>query len=147
MTRDTALVLTNLTLATMVSGNVSYGLVEDGAIVLEGGQILYAGPKGLLPDDFKGWEHEDCGGAVATPALIDCHTHLVYGGNRAKEFELRLNGASYAEIAKAILLVSTSRATRSHAIRCGPSRWPTRHCRFAMGETRYNDPCAAPTMA
>ena len=89
MTRDTALVLTNLTLATMVSGNVSYGLVEDGAIVLEGGQILYAGPKGLLPDDFKGWEHEDCGGAVATPALIDCHTHLVYGGNRAKEFELR----------------------------------------------------------
>ncbi|HBM11360.1 MAG TPA: imidazolonepropionase [Rhodospirillaceae bacterium] len=114
MTRDTALVLTNLTLATMVAGNAPYGLVEDGAIVLEGGRILYAGPKGLLPDDFKGWEHEDCGGAVATPALIDCHTHLVYGGNRAKEFELRLNGASYAEIAKAGGgILSTVTATRA----------------------------------
>lgn len=71
--------------------------VEDGMIVVRDGKIIYAGP----PTDWSGeLETIDCGGRLLTPALIDCHTHLVFGGNRAREFERRLDGATYEQIAR-----------------------------------------------
>ena len=101
------MLLTNLQLATMASG---YGLISDGAILFAGGKIAWAGPRGEAPSGPS----VDCGGRLATPGLIDCHTHLVYGGNRANEFELRLTGVPYAEIAKAGGgIASTVRATRA----------------------------------
>jgi len=97
--------LTNLSIATMVNG---YGLVENGTVRIEKGVI-----KSVGPDTPRG-DMVDCGGRLLTPGLIDCHTHLVYGGNRASEFEQRLNGATYADIAKAGGgIMSTVRATRA----------------------------------
>lgn len=102
------MLFSNLKLAAMTGGS-SYGLIENGAVLVEKGRITWAGPAREAP---KG-ETTDCGGRLLTPGLIDCHTHIVYGGNRANEFEMRLNGASYAEIAKAGGgIVSTVRATR-----------------------------------
>ena len=99
------MLLTNLSIATMVDG---YGLIEKGAVAIEKGVI-----KSVGPDTPKG-DVVDCGGRLLTPGLIDCHTHLVYGGNRASEFEQRLNGATYADIAKAGGgIMSTVRATRA----------------------------------
>ena len=99
------MLLTNLCIATMVDG---YGLIEKGAVAFEKGVI-----KSVGPDTPKG-DAVDCGGRLLTPGLIDCHTHLVYGGNRASEFEQRLNGATYADIAKAGGgIMSTVRATRA----------------------------------
>ncbi|WP_369808688.1 imidazolonepropionase [Pararhodobacter sp. CCB-MM2] len=84
---------------------------ERSAVAIGGGRILYAGPEAGLTLDGP---REDQGGRVITPALIDCHTHLVYGGNRAREFAMRLEGASYEEIARAGGgIVSTVGATRS----------------------------------
>ena len=101
------MLLTNLKLATMTTG---YGLIEDGAVLIQGNRIAWAGPRDAAP---KG-EAVDCGGRLLTPGLIDCHTHIVYGGNRANEFELRLTGVPYAEIAKAGGgIASTVRATRA----------------------------------
>ena len=80
-----------------------WGLVPDGVVVTEGNRILWAGPEAAMDLDLThgvAAEH-DLGGALVTPGLIDCHTHLVYGGHRAHEFEQRLNGASYEEIARA----------------------------------------------
>lgn len=102
---------TNLRAATMEGPG--YGLVEDAAIALEGSRIAWIGPRRELPGDFAFDETHDAEGSLATPGLIDCHTHLVYGGNRAHEFELRLQGASYEEIARAGGgIVSTVKATR-----------------------------------
>ena len=99
------MLLTNLSIATMVNG---YGLVENGTVRIEKGVI-----KSVGPDTPRG-DMVDCGGRLLTPGLIDCHTHLVYGGNRASEFEQRLNGATYADIAKAGGgIMSTVRATRA----------------------------------
>ncbi len=104
----------NATLATMQSGTEPYGLVVDGALAIEHGMIVYCGPADALPDAYKTWPDRDLGGAVVTPALIDCHTHVVFGGNRAREFEMRLQGASYEEIARAGGgIVSTVTATRA----------------------------------
>lgn len=94
--------------------NHSYGLIAEGAIVTEGSQIAWVGPATDLPDTYKTATAHDLGGRLVTPALIDCHTHVVFGGNRAAEFELRLNGASYEEVARAGGgIVSTVQATRS----------------------------------
>ena len=90
-----------------------YGAVEDGVVAARDGRILYAGPRGEAPA-FAAAETIDCGGRWITPGLIDCHTHLVYGGDRAHEFELRLQGASYEEIARAGGgILSTVTATRA----------------------------------
>jgi imidazolonepropionase len=89
-------------LATM-AGDQPWGWIEDGALLSDGDRIAWAGPLAELPQNLKqtiAQEH-DLGGACVTPGLIDCHTHLVYGGQRAREFELRLQGASYEEIARA----------------------------------------------
>jgi imidazolonepropionase len=105
---ETPLLLTNLHAATMSEG---YGLMRNAAVLIEGNGIAWVGPIGEAP---SGHQQTDCGGRLLTPGLIDCHTHLVYGGNRAAEFEQRLTGVSYAEIAKAGGgIMSTVRATRA----------------------------------
>ena len=102
---------TNARLATMAGGGL--GLVEDGTIAALEGRILYAGPTAAAPP-LTADKTIDCEGRWITPGLIDCHTHLVYAGDRAHEFELRLAGASYEEIARAGGgIVSTVHATRS----------------------------------
>lgn len=107
-------VITNLQLARMVPGGQPYGLVENGAVAIENGRIAWAGRADDLPREWESAEARDFGGRLATPALIDCHTHLVFGGNRAKEFEMRLEGASYEEVARAGGgIVSTVAATRA----------------------------------
>ncbi len=103
---------TNLTIATM-SDPSGYGLIDNGAIVIDGSSILWVGSADALPADYAGLESTDFGGRLVTPGLIDCHTHLVYGGSRAREFEMRLNGATYEEVARAGGgIVSTVSATR-----------------------------------
>ncbi|WP_413534747.1 imidazolonepropionase [Rahnella inusitata] len=90
-----------------------YNLIENGAIAVSGGQILWIGPDADCPDYPHAIEHEFDGGII-TPGLVDCHTHLVFGGNRSAEFEQRLNGVSYAEIAAAGGgILSTVNATRA----------------------------------
>ncbi len=106
---------TNGRLATMCGG-APYGAIEDGAIAVAAGRIAWAGPRAELPGapEDLARERHDLEERWLTPGLIDCHTHLVYGGDRAAEFELRLEGASYAEIARAGGgIVSTVAATRA----------------------------------
>jgi len=88
-------------LATMVPGASPYGRIDDGAIATREGRIVWVGAARELPSDYAGWPREGLDGRLVTPGLVDCHTHLVYGGNRAREFELRLEGATYEEIARA----------------------------------------------
>jgi imidazolonepropionase len=103
----------NCRLATLAGARPGLGVVVDGLIAEKDGVIVYVGPKTDAPTAFEGAEFIDCEGRWITPGLIDCHTHLVYGGNRAEEFELRLAGASYEEIARrGGGIVSTVKATR-----------------------------------
>ncbi|WP_417418386.1 imidazolonepropionase [Hoeflea sp.] len=107
------MLLINATLATM-DGAPAYGLVNEGAVAIRAGRIAWAGPAADLPDEFKLDERLDLEGRLVTPALIDCHTHVIHGGNRAREFEMRLEGASYEEVARAGGgIVSTVAATRT----------------------------------
>lgn len=100
------MILCNATLATMDGG-----LIEGGAVVIEGARITWVGATADLPG---GGERIDLGGRLVTPGLIDCHTHLVFAGDRAREFQMRLEGASYEEVARAGGgIVSTVRATRA----------------------------------
>ena len=104
------LVVDNCNLATM--NGPLYGAIEDGMVATRDGRIAWVGARADAPD-FAARDHIDGGGGWLTPALIDCHTHLVHGGNRAGEFEMRLQGASYEEIARAGGgILSTVRATR-----------------------------------
>lgn len=106
------MLLTNARIATLAD-NDSYGLIEDGAIAIKDALIAWVGARTDVPAAYQALETRDFGGRLVTPALIDCHTHVVFGGNRAAEFELRLNGASYEEVAKAGGgIVSTVAATR-----------------------------------
>ncbi|ANT51413.1 imidazolonepropionase [Mesorhizobium amorphae] len=92
----------NARLATMAENTAGLGIVEKGAIAARDGLIAYAGPEAEMPSSLaQGTESIDCEGRWITPGLIDCHTHLVYAGNRANEFEMRLAGATYEEVAKA----------------------------------------------
>lgn len=104
----------------MESAPVPYGLVEDAAVAIEDGRIAFAGPAGEVPTEWRGVAPERLGGRLVTPALIDCHTHLVYGGNRAREFEMRLEGATYEEVARAgggiVSTVSATRAASEEAL-------------------------------
>ena len=107
------MLLTNARIATLADDD-SFGLVDDGVIAIKGTHVAWVGPRPDLPTQFHALEASDLGGRLVTPALIDCHTHVVFGGNRAAEFELRLNGASYEEVAKAGGgIVSTVAATRA----------------------------------
>jgi imidazolonepropionase len=102
----------NANLATMRAGSAPYGEIRDGAIAVTDGRISWIGPRSEWRGKAK--EEFDARGGWVTPGLVDCHTHLVYAGNRAHEFDLRLKGASYEEIARAGGgIVSTVRATRA----------------------------------
>jgi imidazolonepropionase len=101
-------------LATLAPNRLSLGIVERGAIAAKDGRIAFAGPTTDLPTGWDAAERIALDGRWITPGLIDCHTHLVYAGDRAHEFELRLAGASYEEIARAGGgIVSTVKATRA----------------------------------
>ena len=106
----------NARIATMRGGK--YSIVEDGAIVAEDGVIAWVGATSSLDARLRGNDEDgevvDAKGALVTPGLIDCHTHLVYAGNRARDFEMRLQGATYEEIARGGGgIVSTMLATRA----------------------------------
>jgi imidazolonepropionase len=103
----------NARLATLGALSPGLGVVENGAVVASGDRIVYAGPQAQMPSPH-GAEIIDCEGRWITPGLVDCHTHLVYGGHRARDFESRLKGASYEQIAKAGGgILSTVRLTRA----------------------------------
>jgi imidazolonepropionase len=104
----------NVRIATMTPGRWAYGLIDDAELVCEGGRILWVGPAGALPARYHKVAAQDLGGRLMTPGLIDCHSHLVFAGHRAHEFEMRLAGAGYEEIARAGGgILSTVRATRA----------------------------------
>ena len=90
----------NATIATMTNQG-SYGLIECGALYIRDGKIDWVGKVSEIPSEFLHSKSEDLDGRLVTPGLIDCHTHIVYGGNRSVEFEMRLNGASYEDVARA----------------------------------------------
>ena len=107
-------VISGVTAATMARDADEYGLVRDAAIVVADARIDWVGRAADLPAAYAGLAHKTCHGCLVTPALVDCHTHIVHGGNRAREFEMRLQGASYEEIARAGGgIVSTVTATRA----------------------------------
>jgi imidazolonepropionase len=89
----------NARLATLAPSRPGVGAITDGILASKGGNILYAGPAGEAPS-FHADETVDCEGRWITPGLIDCHTHLVYAGTRSREFEQRLTGVTYEEIAR-----------------------------------------------
>jgi imidazolonepropionase len=111
------MLLTHATLATMTGG---YGLIRDAAVALEGARIVWAGPMADLPAACRALPEWNAEGRLVTPGLIDCHTHAVFAGHRAAEFELRLQGASYAEIARAgggiLATVNATRADSEDAL-------------------------------
>ncbi len=109
----TKTLFTNANIATMCGGGAPYGMIEDGAVVLSDDLIEWVGPATEAPD----LPATDLSGRLVTPGLIDCHTHLVYGGDRAMEFEMRLEGATYEEVARAGGgIVSTVAATRKASL-------------------------------
>jgi imidazolonepropionase len=103
---------TNARLATLADGDAGgYGVDEDGAVAVRGGRIAWVGPRAEAPPARR---VHDCGGLWLTPGLVDCHTHIVHAGNRSDEWEARLNGATYEDIARAGGgIMSTVRATRA----------------------------------
>jgi len=101
-------------LATLAPGRPGLGVIERGAVAAKDGRIAFAGPTAELPAGWDAGNRVGLDGRWVTPGLIDCHTHLVYAGDRAHEFELRLAGATYEEIARAGGgIVSTVKATRA----------------------------------
>lgn len=104
--------ITDCRVAAMTEGGAPYGAIEDAAILIKDGRIAWVGPRADLPV-HKAVETDSLGGRWVTPGLIDCHTHLVFGGDRSGEFERRLEGATYEEIARAGGgIVSSVKATR-----------------------------------
>ena len=105
--------ITDCRIATMVAGGEPYGAIEDGAILIREGRIVWVGTRADLPD-HEAAQIDRLDGRWVTPGLIDCHTHLVFGGDRSGEFEQRLGGATYEEIARAGGgIVSSVAATRA----------------------------------
>lgn len=113
---DWDLLLTDASVATMCPGGVAYGQIDRAAIAIAGGRIAWVGPVGDLPA-HRCKETRSLAGRWITPALIDCHTHLVFGSNRAHEFEQRRQGASYEDIARSGGgILSTVNATRAASL-------------------------------
>lgn len=110
---DTISVYIDCDIATMESGVVPFGLIHDAALVVANGTIIWIGKKTDLPAEYENSSSVSFEGRLVTPSLIDCHTHLVFGGNRAREFEQRLKGVSYEDIARqGGGIISTVKATR-----------------------------------
>ena len=107
----------NARLATVRGDLPDLGVIERGVIAARDGRIAFAGSRSDFPSDADAAERIDCGGRWITPGLVDCHTHLVFGGNRAHEFELRLQGASYEEIARAGAASSRRSRRRGRPVR------------------------------
>jgi imidazolonepropionase len=108
--------LANANIATL-DGETPYGLIENGAVVIDKGNISWVGSEQDMPSEYSGHERHDLGGRLLTPALVDCHTHIVHGGHRAVEFEMRLEGASYEDVARAGGgIISTVKATRAATV-------------------------------
>jgi imidazolonepropionase len=129
------LLLRNMTAATFVGGT-PYGLIEDAAIGIDKGRIAWVGAAADLPNAAQNAAQQirSMDGALVTPGLIDCHTHLVFGGDRSGEWEARLNGASYEEISRAGGgIASTVRATRETSLADLVSRATTRLDALARG--------------
>jgi len=107
-------VLANARIVKVAAGTGGYDLIDDGALAISGDRIAWVGAARDLPEEFSSAPRRDLGGRIVTPGLIDCHTHIVFGGDRAREFEMRLEGAGYEEIARAGGgIVSSVRATRA----------------------------------
>ena len=107
-------VFINAKLATLESGTDAYGLIADGAVAVSKGLIQWVGRREDMSEAHASWTRHDMAGRLISPALIDCHTHIVHGGDRAGEFEMRLNGASYEDIARAGGgIISTVKHTRA----------------------------------
>ena len=105
--------LTHAAIATMNDETGGYGLIPQASLVVEDDRISWVGPESDLPERYAGASRRDLGGRLVTPGLIDCHTHIVFGGDRSREFEMRLEGAGYEEIARAGGgILSSVRATR-----------------------------------
>ncbi|NBN77610.1 imidazolonepropionase [Microvirga tunisiensis] len=112
MELDQPIILTNATLATL-AGPSGYGLIRNGAVAVIGQTIAFVGQSDAIPGDFQALPRLDLEGRLVTPGPIDCHTHIVHAGHRAREFEMRLDGATYEEVARAGGgIVSSVRATR-----------------------------------
>ncbi len=104
----------NARLATLAPARDGLGIIEPGAIACRDGRITFAGPESEAPSPASAAQVTDCEGRWITPGLVDCHTHLVFAGNRSHEFEMRLDGASYEQITRAGGgIVSTMQATRA----------------------------------
>ena len=107
------LLITNVSIARMDAKDSGYGLLCDGALLIDGDRIRWVGRAKDVDPGLRYTRRLDGNGCVLTPALIDCHTHIVHGGNRASEFEMRLEGASYEDISRAGGgIISTVTATR-----------------------------------
>jgi imidazolonepropionase len=121
MTARPDLLLRNARLATFAPALPGVAIVEKGAVAAQDGRLLFAGPEADLPPALRdAAETVDCDGRWITPGLIDCHTHLVFAGNRAQEWEMRQKGATYEEIARAgggiLSTVRTTRAASEEAL-------------------------------
>ena len=104
------------TIATLSPDADGFGLLRDAAVALDQGVIRWVGAASDCPPEFAHATRHRLGGRLVTPGLVDCHTHIVHGGNRAREFEMRLNGASYEAVARAGGgIVSTVLATREQS--------------------------------
>ena len=119
----------NARLATVREDLPGLGVIEDGLDRRARRRIAFAGSRSDFPSDADAAERIDCGGRWITPGLVDCHTHLVFGGNRAHEFELRLQGASYEEIARAGGGIVSTVRRRGHPAR---PNWSPGRCRGSM---------------
>ena len=118
---------TDARLATMTENQPGLGTIENGCVAAQDGRIVFAGPTSALPAGSDAAERIDCGGRWITPGLVDCHTHLVYGGHRANEFAMRLEGASYEEISRAgggiaSSMTSTRAASEAQLVASGLKR-------------------------
>ena len=103
----------NAKLVPMTDSEDDFDIINNGAIAIDGDLIVWSGLEKDIPDEYKKYNEYNAKGKLVTPGLIDCHTHLVFGGNRSHEFNMRLNGKSYQEIAKAGGgIASTMKATR-----------------------------------
>ncbi|MDB5563789.1 MAG: imidazolonepropionase [Tardiphaga sp.] len=118
---------TNARLATMAPGQPGLGIIEHGCVASKDGRIVFAGATADMPSGADAMERIDCDGRWITPGMVDCHTHLIFGGNRANEFAMRLDGASYEEISRAgggiaSSMLATRAATEEQLVTSGLKR-------------------------